>query len=66
MGFVVPRRSGGFVIGKDKCVVHFEWGKEKHTILHEVDHGKESRFNDGKCDPSGRLFCGELRTDHNL
>ncbi len=58
VSFVVPQKSGGFVIGLGQSVAHFNWGSNEHKILHEVDQGKESRFNDGKCDPSGRLWCG--------
>ena len=59
VGFVVPRESGGCVIGLGKTVSHFDWdGNGDHSVLAEVDRGKDSRFNDAKCDPSGRLWCG--------
>ncbi len=38
----------------------FEWDSGEPVVLAEVDHGKETRFNDAKCDASGRLWCGKF------
>ena len=38
---------------------HFDWDSKKITTLATVDEGKETRFNDAKCDASGRLWCGK-------
>ena len=58
VSFVIPRKLGGFVIGLGQSVAQFNWGSNEHTVLHEVDQGKETKVNDGKCDQSGRLWCG--------
>ena len=59
VSFVVPRKTGGYVIGLGKTVSNFDWESSKHTVLAEVDQGKHTRFNDAKCDASGRLWCGK-------
>ena len=58
MGFVVPARKGGLIAGVGKCLVHVDWETKKVTKLHEVEEGLATRFNDGKCDPQGRVWAG--------
>ena len=41
-----------------KCLVHVDWDTKKVTKLHEVEEGLATRFNDGKCDPQGRVWAG--------
>uniref|UniRef100_A0A194ANT4 Regucalcin n=1 Tax=Pinctada fucata TaxID=50426 RepID=A0A194ANT4_PINFU len=60
VGFVVPRRKGGVVAGVGKSLCHVEWDTGKVTKLHEVDQGTKNRFNDGKCDPRGRVWAGTM------
>ena len=56
--FVVPRKSGGYLVGMGRTIAHLDWETGKTTVLHEVDQGTMNRFNDAKCDPSGRLWAG--------
>ena len=58
IGFVVPWKKGGVIIGLGKTLSHLDWETKKITVLHEVDQGKDTRFNDAKCDPRGRLWAG--------
>lgn len=60
IGFVVPWKKGGVIIGLGQTISHLDWDTEKITILHEVDQGKYTRFNDGKCDPRGRIWAGTM------
>ena len=39
---------------------HFDWDTKEIKTLATVDEGKNTRFNDGKCDASGRLWCGKI------
>lgn len=61
MGFVVPRRSGGYVAGVGRSIVAVDWSTQVMTSLVVVDEDKtNNRLNDGKVDPIGRLLAGEL------
>lgn len=60
VSFIVPCRKGGYLIGLGQTVSHFDWDSKKITTLATVDEGKETRFNDAKCDASGRLWCGTM------
>ena len=43
--------------GRKLC--HLDWDTKVVTDLHEVPAvGTRDRFNDGKCDPMGRLWAG--------
>ncbi|MDH3707327.1 MAG: SMP-30/gluconolactonase/LRE family protein [Acidimicrobiia bacterium] len=63
VGSVVPRAGGGFVCGFPDGVALFDGsGAAPHRIVIEVDD-PESRMNDAKCDPAGRLFTGTMTSD---
>lgn len=57
VGFALPRSSGGYImgLGPTLCEVDLEAGK----IVDQFVSVDAFRFNDGKCDPSGRLWTGE-------
>ncbi|CAH1775554.1 unnamed protein product [Owenia fusiformis] len=58
---VVPRRSGGYVISTGRKLNHLQADRTTVTPLaEEVDQGTQNRFNDGKCDPKGRLWAGTM------
>lgn len=59
VGFIVPRRSGGFVVGTE-CGI-FSWNDGTLAPLANPEHDKPgNRFNDAKCDPQGRLWAGTM------
>uniref|UniRef100_UPI0037E884B4 regucalcin isoform X1 n=1 Tax=Semicossyphus pulcher TaxID=241346 RepID=UPI0037E884B4 len=61
VGFVVPRRSGGYVAGVGRSLVAVDWSNQTQTLLLEVDKNKpNNRLNDGKVDPIGRLLAGTM------
>ncbi|XP_063734028.1 regucalcin isoform X2 [Eleginops maclovinus] len=61
VGFVVPRRSGGYVAGVGRSIVAVDWSTQMMTSLVEVDEDKpNNRLNDGKVDPRGRLLAGTM------
>ncbi|XP_048763828.1 regucalcin-like [Ostrea edulis] len=60
IGFVVPARKGGLIAGVGRSLVHVDWDTKKVTKLHEVEQGLQTRFNDGKCDPKGRVWAGTM------
>lgn len=60
VGFVVPRRSGGYVAGVGRSIVAVDWSTQRMTSLVVVDEDKpNNRLNDGKVDPIGRLLAGK-------
>lgn len=60
VGFVVPRRSGGYVAGVGRSIIAVDWSTQTMTSLVEVDEVKpNNRLNDGKVDPTGRLLAGQ-------
>lgn len=59
IGFVIPSKKGGVIIGLGQTISHLDWDTKKVTVLHEVDQDKPTRFNDGKCDARGRLWAGK-------
>lgn len=61
VGFAVPRRSGGYVIGEGTRFAAVDWTSQTVTAIGHVDADKpNNRFNDGKVDPAGRLFAGTM------
>ncbi|TNM93967.1 hypothetical protein fugu_002143 [Takifugu bimaculatus] len=61
VGFAVPRRSGGYVAGIGRSIVAVDWSTRTMTSMAEVDEDKgNTRLNDGKVDPYGRLFAGTM------
>lgn len=67
VGWLVPRRAGGWVAGLQHGVVFLDLGADGHTgiawqhVLHPAD--SQLRLNDGKADAQGRLWFGSM---HNL
>ncbi|XP_037323419.2 regucalcin [Pungitius pungitius] len=61
VGFVVPRRSGGYVAGVGRSIVAVDWSTQMMTSLVAVDEDRtNNRLNDGKVDPIGRLLAGTM------
>nr|KAG5714120.1 hypothetical protein BaRGS_020448 [Batillaria attramentaria] len=60
VSLVVPRRAGGYVIGQGLGLSLLEWDTATATTIAEVDEIPTNRFNDGKCDASGRLWAGTM------
>ncbi len=64
VGTVVPRASGGFVIAGDNGFAFLDPATSAKTPIAdpEPDKKPDNRFNDGKCDPSGRFWAGTIST----
>jgi gluconolactonase len=60
VGFAIPCDRGGLVVGLNKTISHVDWDTAEVKKLAEVDQGTNNRFNDGKCDASGRLWAGTM------
>ena len=62
VGLVVPRSRGGLVIAGDTGFHFLEADATKTFIADPEPDIAENRFNDGKCDPQGRLWAGTIST----
>ena len=64
IGTVVPRAMGGVLCAGDSGIYSFdpETGKKEIIADPEAEKRPDNRFNDGKCDPSGRFWAGTIST----
>ena len=64
IGTVVPRVEGGFLCAGDSGIYTFDptTGEKVNVADPEADKRPDNRFNDGKCDPSGRFWAGTIST----
>lgn len=64
LGAAVPREQGGAILALKSGFGLFDF--EKKTVTHLANpeaHLPGNRFNDGKCDPSGRFWAGTMSYD---
>ncbi|HEX9783181.1 MAG TPA: SMP-30/gluconolactonase/LRE family protein [Opitutaceae bacterium] len=61
VGTVVPRKAGGLVVAVHRGVGFLDTFSGGFSLFADPAGGRdELRFNDGKCDPRGRLFAGTM------
>jgi sugar lactone lactonase YvrE len=61
VGTVVPRRSGGVMLGMHHGFASLDLGTEQFEIIADPErHLPGHSFNDGKCDPAGRFWAGTM------
>ncbi|XP_050403652.1 regucalcin isoform X1 [Patella vulgata] len=60
VSLVVPRKCGGYVVGTGVNISHLDWVSGNLTTLATVEVPEGGKFNDGKCDASGRLWAGTV------
>jgi sugar lactone lactonase YvrE len=67
IGTVVPRQVGGLVLGMENGFALFNPASEKLTPLpNPPGETLVGRFNDGKCDPQGRFWCGTMAMENGV
>ena len=64
IGTVVPFGSGGYLYAGDTGINTFDpiTGYKINLADPEAEKRPDNRFNDGKCDPSGRFWAGTIST----
>lgn len=64
IGTVAPRRAGGLLLALERGFGFFDPHATQPTVEHlpPLEDDTFKRFNDGKCDPFGRFWCGSM--DH--
>jgi len=61
VGTIVPRRAGGLILALHHGLAALDVNLGKLDFIHEDIHkSPDHRFNDGKCDPAGRLWVGTI------
>jgi len=64
VGTVVPRKSGGLALALHHGFAFLDLATEELTMIADPESGlPDCRFNDGKCDPSGRFWAGTYAPD---
>ena len=58
IGTVAPRQSGGLVLALQNGIAFFNPSTDNIEDQIKIDPDPRTRFNDGKCDPHGRLWVG--------
>ncbi|MEL0098552.1 MAG: SMP-30/gluconolactonase/LRE family protein [Opitutae bacterium] len=64
IGTVVPTQTDDLLCAGDSGIYRFDPSNNQKTNLADPEANKrpENRFNDGKCDPSGRFWAGTIST----
>ena len=61
IGTVVPAKKGGAIIALENGIFHLDLDSGEQTLLcNPLEKLDTIRFNDGKCDPAGRLWVGSM------
>ncbi|MFT7628624.1 MAG: sugar lactone lactonase YvrE [Ulvibacter sp.] len=64
IGTVVPKNSTEAVVALEDGVYLINTESGDISLLSDIENDKtQNRFNDGKCDPSGRLWVGSMALD---
>lgn len=61
IGTVVPSEKGGLLVALEDGIYHYNLLTDSISfIVNPAENSFEIRFNDGKCDPAGRLWAGTM------
>lgn len=62
VSFAFPRRDGRLLIGLEDGVYDFDPSTGKEAVVARLSLPENHRLNDGKVDPSGRIWFGTINT----
>lgn len=60
IGSIAPRENGGYIAGLENGIAFIDIEKNLIQLLTNPEEGLGNRFNDGKCDASGRFWVGTM------
>lgn len=60
VGTVAPRSDGRLLIALQQGFAVLDPQTHRIERLGEIEPDPQTRFNDGKCDPAGRFWCGSM------
>lgn len=60
LGTIVPRAEGGLLLAFESGFAAFDSATGQLEPWESIDNSVSTRFNDGKCDPAGRFWCGTM------
>lgn len=63
IGTVAFAQAGGALVALQNGIHHLDVDTQKLTLLNNPLPDPKLRFNDGKCDPSGRFWVGSIALD---
>ena len=62
-GCLAPTRNGSLLVAARASILDLDLATGKVTVLASVSEHANNRFNDGKCDPTGRFLAGTMNMD---
>ena len=62
-GCLAPTKNGTLLVAARASILDLDLATAKKTVLASVSEPANNRFNDGKCDPSGRFLVGSMNMD---
>jgi sugar lactone lactonase YvrE len=62
-GCLAPCKDGTLIVAARASILDLEPATGKIAVLATLDEPANNRFNDGKCDPDGRLLAGTMNMD---
>jgi sugar lactone lactonase YvrE len=66
IGTVVPDSGGNAIVALQDGIYRLQLNDSSLTLLAKADYDTQKfRFNDGKCDPAGRLWVGTMHLDES-
>eukprot|EP01113_Clastostelium_recurvatum_P015612 TRINITY_DN1873_c0_g1_i2.p1 TRINITY_DN1873_c0_g1~~TRINITY_DN1873_c0_g1_i2.p1 ORF type:complete len:220 (-),score=37.51 TRINITY_DN1873_c0_g1_i2:347-1006(-) len=65
VGTIVPRKNGGAIVALHRGFAELDLQTGEYKLLPNTPDPSQdgARFNDGKCDPRGRLWAGSMDLD---
>ena len=64
-GCLAPTKNGTLLVAARASILDLDSATATQTVIATVSEHSNNRFNDGKCDPSGRFLAGSMNMDES-